>query len=421
MKIRLGRRPPILVWENALLAFQTLRDRSFRSFLTIMGVFIGVVIIIGVASVLNGFRQRVVDMVEQFGTNNIYVTRFPMMSFGHPKAEIRRRKILTIWDAWAVRDGCPAAQSVSPVLWAPPTLTTVKYGTEEMVGPNIRGVFPLMCDVMNIQMTEGRYFTAEENQRRENVCVVGYAVADTFFRHKSAIGKEIVLAGHRFRVIGTMAKFKDDPFGEENPQDSLIFIPYYAFRELFPTIRDHVISARARSGHLKEAVEQIEEVLRRRRHVAWNLPDDFEIGTSQSVIATFDKIVFATLAVMFALSTVAFLVGGVGVMNVMLASVKERTREIGVRRAIGARRRDIVWQFLTEAMTMTGTGGLIGVVAGELLARGLATFFPFLPCATPMWARLFGFFGSVGVGLVFGLWPAVAAARLDPIKALRYE
>jgi putative ABC transport system permease protein len=244
---------------------------------------------------------------------------------------------------------------------------------------------------------------------------------EALFLHESPLDKKLTVNGRPFRVLGTMEKFRDAPFGGENPQDSLIFIPYYAFRTLFPTAREHIIAARAQPGRLAQSVEQIEEVLRRRRRVAWDKDNDFEIGTSDSIIKTFDKIVFAALAVMFSLSTVAFLVGGVGVMNVMLASVKERTREIGVRRAIGARRRDITWQFLIEAGAMTGVGGILGVVVGEAAMRGLAACLPALPCVTPMWARLFGFFGSVAVGLIFGLWPAVAAARLDPIKALRYE
>lgn len=406
-------------YENSVLALQTLRDRSFRSFLTIMGVFIGVVIIIGVASVLNGFRQGVIDQIEQFGTNNIYITRFPMMGFGRPKADLRKRKLLNIHDVWALRDECPAIGAISPLLAGFQTIT-VKYGKEEMVGPNLRGVYPSMSDVMDVHLTDGRFFTAEENVRREDVCVIGAAVVDALFPRQNPVGKQISLNGQSLRVIGTMAQFKSG-FGDENPEDSLVMIPYFKYRDLFPYIRDHVIAIRARTGQLSAALEQIEEVMRRRRHVAWNDQNDFEMGTSQSLIETFDKIVFATLAVMFALSAVAFLVGGVGVMNVMLASVKERTREIGVRRAIGARRRDITWQFLVEAMVMTGTGGILGVFIGRGLLYMLSTFLPSLPCATPLWAQLFGFFGSIGVGLIFGLWPAISAARLDPIRALRYE
>jgi len=411
----------VLLWENTLQAFETLRDRRFRSFLTVLGVFIGVVIIIGVASVLNGFRKRVVDSVQQFGTNNIFVTRLPMIQMARPSAEVRKRRNLTLEDAWAIRDECPALAAVSPVQWLFFSQATAKYNGKEMLGPTLRGVFPEMSEVMTLDLAEGRFFTAEENRRRERVCAIGASVVDTLFPRQSALDKEIVVEGTRLRVVGVMLKFREAPFGGENPQDSLIFIPYYAFREMFPPLKDHIIAARAKVGRLDEAIEQIEETLRRRRAVPWSKPDDFEIATSTSMIETFDKIVFAALAVMFALSTVAFLVGGVGVMNVMLASVKERTREIGVRRAIGARRCDITWQFLTEAVAMTGAGGALGVAAGETLVWALKTFLPALPCATPLWARLFGFFGSVTVGLVFGLWPAIAAARLDPIRALRYE
>ncbi len=407
--------------ENILLAFEAMRDRKFRTFLTITGVFIGVVIIVGVASVLNGFRQRVVDNLEQFGANNLYITREPMVEVGRPSSEIRRRRQLTLQDALAVAERCPSLVAVSPSIDAPPEDVVVRYRGEELVGPSLSGVFPSMSQVMNAEITSGRFFTEEENRAHAAVCVIGAAVVEGLFPNQTPVDRDIQVAGRTFRVLGVMAKFKDSPFGGENPQDSTILIPYTIFRDMFPWRREPMISARAKSGQLQRAIAEVEDIMRIRRKVAWNAPNDFEIGTSDSMIRTFDKIVFATMAVMFALSTVAFMVGGVGVMNVMLASVRERTREIGVRRAIGARRSDIIGQFLTEAMTLTGAGGLLGVGIGEALMLGIAAIFPTLPCATPMWARVFGFMGSVGVGLVFGLWPAVAAARVDPITALRYE
>ncbi|MCX7046656.1 MAG: ABC transporter permease [Candidatus Sumerlaeota bacterium] len=407
--------------ENLRQGFESLGMRSGRSLLTILGVFIGVVIIIAVASALNGFRQRVIDRFREFGANNIYVMRMPMLHMMRPGGDVRQRKYLTLEDAFAIRDECPAVEAVGPALWVMPDKATARYEGREMVGPNLRGVFPVMAEVLNLNIIAGRFFTAEENRSRVGVCIIGVNVVDALFGSQDALGKTILVKGKQFQVIGLVAKRLDAPFGGENPEDSMIFLPYYAFRDMFPEQRDHVIAARTREGEIDKAMDQIESVLRRRRHVAWNAPNDFEISTSNSIIATFDKIVFAALAVMFTLSTVAFLVGGVGVMNVMFASVKQRTREIGVRRALGARRRDIVAQFLFEAMIMTGTGGLLGVACGEALMWAVARLLPSLPVATPLWAELFGFFGSAAVGLVFGLWPAVVAARLDPIKALRYE
>lgn len=407
------------VWENTKLGFETLRDRSFRSLLTVLGVSIGVIIIIGVAAVLNGFRQRIIDDTEQYGTSNIYITKFPMVSMSRPGSDIRNRKDFGLADAWAIKAECPAVLAVNPEQWS--GVDSAKYQDKTMLGPEIHGCFPEMRDVLNFEMEDGRFFSGEENRQRSPVCVIGWTVMDSLFPRQSAVGKTITLAGRQYRVIGVIEKFKGGAFGDENPRDSMIVLPYYTFKQIFPAPGDHFINVRAKVGQLHQAIEQIEEVLRRRRHVAWKSPNDFEINTSSSMIESFDKIIFATLAVMFALSTVAFLVGGVGVMNVMFASVKERTKEIGLRRAIGARRRDIIWQFLVEAMALTGGGGIVGAILGETIMRGMNFVFPSMPCAIPMWARIFGFAGSVGIGLIFGLMPAISAARLDPIKALRYE
>ncbi|MBN1868793.1 ABC transporter permease [Candidatus Sumerlaeota bacterium] len=423
MKSHLRKPRTALIRENTLLAFAALRDRWFRSLLAVMAVFIGILIIMGVASVLNGFRQGVVDGIEQFGTNNIYVTRFPPINLGRPDPEIRKRKQLRPEDAEAIRDECDAIEAVTPEIAILLSKLTVGYEGEEVIGPFASGMWASGADALSLEIDQGRYFTEEENARRAPVCVIGHEIVRVLFPGRNPIGKHVSFRGMSLRVVGTVAKLQDGPFGSENERDKAIYAPYAVMNRFFEHSHNAWISliVRAKEGRRAEAIEQIEEVLRRRRHVGWHDPNSFEVNTSDSLITQFDAIVMATLAVMFALSSVAFLVGGVGVMNVMLASVKERTREIGVRRAIGARRRDIVWQFLTEAMAMTGVGGVLGVLAGESLAWFLHTFLPMVPCAVPMWARLFGVVGAVGIGLIFGLWPAIAAARLDPIEALRYE
>jgi len=411
----------LLLWENTVLAFEALWDRKFRSFLTSLGVFIGVVIIIGVASVLNGFRQQLVDRVESFGTNTIYISRFSPIHIGRTSSDIRKRKPLSLDDAWAIRDECPAVAAVSPTMERGISQGVVKYEGQEMIGARLRGCFPSQAQVLNQELAQGRFFTEEENRRGLAVAVIGDRVATTLFPSVPATGKEILADGQRYVVIGVMEKFRNAPFGGESPEDSLLLIPYFKLHKTYPWMRDNWITVLAKSGRRAEAMEQIEEALRKRRHIPWKAPNDFELMTTDSLIAAFDAIIFAALAVMVALSSVAFLVGGVGVTNVMFASVKERTREIGIRRAIGARKRDVIWQFLTEAMALTGVGGVLGVVAGEIMIQTVAVVFPGVPCATPIWARVFGFFGSVGVGLFFGLLPAITAARLDPITALRYE
>lgn len=409
------------MWENTVLALQTLRDRSYRSFLTMLGVAIGVIIIIGVASVLNGFRQGTIDQIERFGTSNIYVSKFPMFSMTS-WWEYRRRKPITLEDAAAIREQCPAVMAVNAELHAHEDDVSAKYRERSFDMPNIVGSFPSIQQTLPTDISQGRYFTDAENQQRMPVCVIGWNIAETLFPHEVAVGKNISLNNKIVRVCGVLAKF-GDPNDEDNWQDMNLILPYYTFKQMFPSRWNvsHFITAKARPGRLKMAVDQIEDLMRRRRHVPWKADNDFELNTSSTMIASFDRIVFTTIAVMFALSTVAFIVGGVGVMNVMFASVKERTREIGIRRALGARRRDIVWQFLVEAGVMTGVGGLAGVIIGIAVMRAFEHVLPQMPNNTPVWACVFGFIGSTSVGVLFGLWPAITAARLDPIKALRYE
>ncbi|HZL99820.1 MAG TPA: ABC transporter permease [Planctomycetota bacterium] len=409
-----------LLRENVGLAAGTVASHRFRSFLTILGVFIGVVIIVSVASVLNGFRQNFVDVIEAFGTNNIYVYRFPFVHAGELDRDVRTRKTLTFEDSLAIAEQCPAVLAASGELdaeWG----VTAKHRGEEMQTPRLRGAPPVSERVSHAVIREGRWYTDVEDQHHADVCVIGNSVTEALFPFESPIGKLIDVSGHRYRVIGCTEKIKSTGLGDGDGEDSVIRIPYGTFRKHYPQLDDHFIVVEARQGQLARAVEQVEELLRRRRGVAWDQDNDFEVGTADSLIESFDKIVFATLAVMFALSTVAFMVGGVGVMNIMLVSVTERTREIGLRKSLGARRADIVQQFLTEAVLLTGIGGVCGLVFGELFMLGVGGLVPELPITTPMWGRVFAFLGSVSVGVIFGMWPALKAARLDPIEALRHE
>ncbi len=410
----------VLLRENVLLAVRTVAGNRFRSFLTVLGVFIGVVIIVAVASVLNGFRQSFVDQIEAFGTNNIYVYRFPFVQTGRLPQDVRMRKPLTNEDALAIGRLCPAVEAVSAGLQLDFGVTA-KYRGEEMRTPILRGVSVDDEQVSHVTIREGRWFTESESQHRADVCVVAHNVVEALFPNESPIDRSIEVSGHRFRVIGCTEKGKAGAFGENNQEDNLIRIPYDTFRKYNPAEDDHFIALAARPGQLDRAVEQLTELLRRRRGVPYDAENNFEVGTANSLIESFDRIIFATLAVMFVLSTVAFMVGGVGVMNIMLVSVTERTKEIGLRKALGARRADVIQQFLMEAVLLTGIGGVGGLLFGELMMRGLGALVPSLPVATPMWGRAFAFLGSVSVGVVFGMWPALKAARLDPIEALRHE
>jgi putative ABC transport system permease protein len=244
-------------------------------------------------------------------------------------------------------------------------------------------------------------------------------VVEQLFPHEDPVGKTIVVDGHPFEVIGTLNKFKG--FLGDSPDDRDIFIPYWTFRKHYPAAKDHFISALASRGRMDQAQDEIRGLLRRRRHVKPSDPDNFGMATADSLISEFRQIISTVALVMLVISSIGLLVGGIGVMDIMLVSVTERTREIGVRKAVGARQRDIAWQFLLESIALTGSGGLIGIAVGWLLSFLIRILVPSLPSTVPLWSVVAGFVVSTSVGLFFGLWPALKAARLDPITALRYE
>ncbi|HWX42845.1 MAG TPA: ABC transporter permease [Blastocatellia bacterium] len=415
--------------ENTMLAMETLVAHKFRAGLTILGVFIGVIVIVAVAAVLNGFRQTIVDRTESFGTRNIYLFRYPFINTGRLKPEVANRKPLTLDDARALEQEVPAAEYVSPALLyglprpgqLPPVPPEAKYRDKVMSRPRLSGGFPIGVVVVNRALTEGRYFNDAENEHRAFVCVLGINVVEALFPAEDPIGKTINVMGHDFTVIGTLEKDLAGPFGSEAPEDNDLIIPYWTFRKMMPNLDDHFIVVRIREGHMQEGIEEVEQVLRRRRNVPLKADNNFEIGTAEMFIGTFDDITRIVFIVMIVISSVAFMVGGVGVMNIMLVAVTERTREIGIRKAVGARKADIIWQFLTEAVTLTGVGGIAGLACGWGFTLLTTALVPSLNMKIPVLAAALGFIGSVGVGVVFGLWPAVKAARLDPITALRYE
>ena len=410
------------VRENLWLALDTLRTHKFRSFLTVLGVLMGTTTVILVASLIQGLNKQMSDVAEGFGTRTIFIYKLPPFTF-NPTREERLRKPLTYDDAMALKAECPDLEDVAVNVfnWQPPAppFVTLKYKGQEIVDAQFFGNTANNFTITNAELADGRLFTEIDNFHRRDVVVIGAEVAARFFQNEDPIGKTIVVDGHNFTVIGTLARRKE--FLGDTTTDRRVFVPYLTYKKYYPNIRDNFINALAVPGRMDRAIEEVKATLRRRRHVKPADPDSFAVSTADTVVQQFNQIISTVALVMIVLSSIGLLVGGIGVMNIMLVSVTERTREIGVRKAIGARRRDITWQFLLEAMTLTGAGGLIGISIGWLFSFVIRTLFPSMPTTVPVWSVIAGFAVAVSVGLFFGMWPALKASRLDPIVALRYE
>ncbi len=411
------RRQPVR--ENLFLALDTLRTHKFRAFLTILGVLIGTATVIGVASIFKGLDQRVVEMMEGFGTRTLFIYKFDPGIKTNLTHEEAMRKPLTYEDAMAIRDLCPSVETVAveTFRWGPPVIA--KYKGLEMVDANFSGPTPEAFQTMNAELKDGRFYTDVDDLHRRDVAVLGADVVQRFFENEDPIGKSVNVDGHSFEVIGTLDKLKQ--FLGDNGNDRNIYIPYFTFRKYYPDAKDNFITAMAYAGKLEQAKDEATGLLRRRRNVKWSDPNNFGISTADSIIKQFRDIMGTVVLVTILISSIGLMVGGIGVMNIMLVSVTERTREIGVRKAIGARRSDITWQFLLEAMSLTGAGGVLGILFGYALSFLIRTLVPALPSTVPLWSAIVGFMVSVSIGLFFGLWPAIKASRLDPIVALRYE
>jgi len=406
--------------ENLALALDTLRVHKLRSFLTLLGVVIGVAVPILVVALMAGFDQNLQEAISGFGVDTIGISQFDSgPRIGRRSSEERKRKPLTAEDGFAIEELCPAVKSVATSIFPENGPAGVRYKDKEVMGIEFRGTFSSFINVYaNAAMKRGRFFNDAEDDKRVKVVVIGENIAEALFGTLDPIGKEILVGGSTFLVIGVFEKPKTG-FGG-NDEDRRVIIPYETVKKIWPQAEQHFIRAQAQEGQIDLAMDQIREVLRRRRGVKFNDPDNFSMQTSQQAIEQFHAIVGMVALVTVAISSVGLLVGGVGVMNIMLVSVTERTREIGVRKAIGARRRDINSQFLLEAMTLTGVGGILGILLGAIAANGvrLGTGWN---AAVPMWIVAIALLVSVMVGLVFGVWPAMKAARLDPVEALRYE
>jgi putative ABC transport system permease protein len=408
------------VRENLLLALDTLRTHKFRSFLTILGVLIGTATVIAVASVFAGLDKEVADAARDFGTRTLFIFKFdPGIHVGRLSREERLRKPISYEDGMALKDECPDIEAVGieNFIWSGPP-PTLKYKTMQVLDYQFSGATADDFRVVNDTLQDGHFFNEIDDLHRRRVAVIGADVVERFFVGEDPIGKLIALGNDSFEVVGTLAKRK--AFPGDTGSDRVVKIPYHTFKELYPSEKENFVVAMAVQGRVNQAQEEAANSLRRHRHVKPNQPDNFGISSAEALIEQFRDIMGTVVLVTIVISSIGLLVGGIGVMNIMLVSVTERTREIGVRKAIGARRSDITWQFLLEAMTLTGLGGILGILAGFGLSL-LVRLLDILPSNVPWWSVGAGFGVAVSIGLFFGMWPAMKAARLDPIVALHHE
>jgi putative ABC transport system permease protein len=405
------------------MALSTLLSNKLRSFLTVFGVVIGVITVMLIASIISGIDVSVKKEVESFGTRSIFISKFsPGIHVGRRSREERMRKELTYDDAIALSN-LPAVELSVPFL----DITNNFFGQKILVsgggktsaGVALQGTLPEFERAGTQVVSEGRFFTQSENDSKQDVCVIGSKVADDFFKFGSPVGQPIKIGSDEFRVVGVLQKREQFLIsGGSDDQNNVIYLPFTVARKIKPNEDDIFIMAVGKAGQMDEAKDQVRDLLRVRRQVPFAAPDNFGMETAESILDNFRSITAGLAIAMVVISSVGLMVGGIGVMNIMLVSVTERTREIGVRKAIGAKRSDIMWQFLIEAATLTGIGGIVGLSIGWLATFLLRLL---LPSYVPLWAPIGGLVASVGIGLIFGLWPAWKAARLDPIESLRYE
>jgi putative ABC transport system permease protein len=412
---------PIEIRDALGMAGSSVRTNKLRSFLTILGVVVGVGSVIAMASVIDGLNGAAENEIARMGTNVIVVSKYAdNVDWDNLSDEERNRPPITVGEAEAILDNCPSVVGVAPSnYYFQPGGNEAKYLNRRFESPNYMGTWPSYTVVRDKNLQSGRFISETDMQFRLMVCVIGSELKNVLFPDEPAEGKEIRVNGDRYQVLGVFDPVKSN-FGNDF-ENRLIAVPLTTYRKLIPWEKELGLQVRAASHEkIAQAEEEITTALRIYRKVPFNKPDNFALATQDQFREQVADITGYIYLAMIVITSVGLMVGGIGVMNIMLVSVTERTREIGVRKAIGAKRSNITLQFLTEAMALSGIGGVVGVIVGVGLGLLLNTIFSF-PVTLPIFWVVVGFVVAVSVGLISGLYPAVKAARLDPIEALRYE
>lgn len=381
-----------------------------------LGIIIGITTVVAMVSLVQGLNRSMARQIRSLGTSVVYVRKFePGLFLGQMPESLRHREDFEVGDAEAIQRLCPAVAAATPLTYAEGIF---KYRGKETKLSYAIGSFPSYLEIQELGISEGRCFTEEEITHRADVCLMGQDLLETLFPHSTAVGRWVSFGGKRFLVVGELEK-RGKFLGQS--QDDYAIMPYSTLQKRFgPDLETYINAKPVSVEETDNAMDEIREVLRRRRGIAPNKPEDFAVFTEDALMDLYHKITGTFYIVMIAISSIALMVGGIGVTNIMFVSVTERTREIGVRMAVGANRKDVLLQFVIEAVVLTATGGVIGIGLGAG-AGWLVEKLVHIPSAAPLWALLLGLGFSSAIGLFFGIYPAVKAARLDPVEALRYE
>ena len=421
------------------MAFDTLRTSKMRSALTVLGVVIGITSIVGMTSLIRGFDKSLRDAISQLGPDTIMVQKWGALSFaaGRSFLEVARRPNLTMEDARAIERECPSVALVDVWLGMYGNARSrVYYGHERTKQLTVFGATENWAAVNFAKVEAGRLFIPAEVEHRRNVVLLGNGPWQSLFPNIDPIGKSVRISGNVFSVIGVLGK-RPSPGNFSTDVDDFVVIPYGAHEKVYGRVlrgsarisansfnpavfRTAMIAVVPREGMREAALREVEALIRIRHHLKLDEANDFDLATQDAVLQVWDQISQATFLALVVISSIALMVGGIGVMAIMMISVTERTREIGVRKALGARRREILWQFLIEAVFLTSVGGAIGIFFGSAIGL-LVHYLSGFPVSLPWWSFAIGFGFSASVGIFFGLFPAFKASRLDPIEALRYE